>query len=202
MENKIYNKFLGWSQYTKDEFDKLSKVEKFGRLFFVRELDESGETKTASIYFGNRLYAEVNSDAKEIEMINNIIESLGEMVDSNGHFIRFSIEDHEILGQDSVNNATDAIVALENAILAEVSKRKKDINAVEEKVDNLTKRVNNLEDRMDYEDLLHTVTGNDVEELTEEEVKEIAKAELQNVAENGGNILMQADVEANTLIKQ
>ena len=43
MENKIYNKFLGWSQYTKDEFDKLSKVEKFGRLFFVRELDESGE---------------------------------------------------------------------------------------------------------------------------------------------------------------
>ena len=135
-------------------------------------------------------------------MINNIIESLGEMVDSNGHFIRFSIEYHEILGQDSVNNATDAIVALENAILAEVSKRKKDIDAVEEKVDSLTKRVNNLEDRMDYEDLLHTVTGNDVEELTEEEVKEIAKAELQNVAENGGNILMQADVEANTLIKQ
>lgn len=57
----LTNKFLGFTQYTKDEFDKLSFEEKTGRLNLVREIIDDKVTKS-QIYFGNRLYAETNGD--------------------------------------------------------------------------------------------------------------------------------------------
>ena len=57
----LTNKFLGFTQYTKDEFDKLSFEEKTGRLNLVREIIDNKVTKS-QIYFGNRLYGEANGD--------------------------------------------------------------------------------------------------------------------------------------------
>lgn len=110
------NKFIGWAQYTKDEFDKLSFTQKSGRLIFVRDI-ENNIVKHSQIYFGSRLYAEVNgenSNSALNNIISNIISSLGKNVSENGTFIPFDLELYPIIG--GKNNITDAIIALELAI--------------------------------------------------------------------------------------
>lgn len=112
----LTNKFIGWAQYTKDEFEKLSFTQKTGRLIFVRDI-ENNICKHSQIYFGSRLYAEVNSENGNgalNSIISNIISSLGKNVSANGTFIPFDLELYPIIG--GKNNITDAIIALELSI--------------------------------------------------------------------------------------
>lgn len=74
----LTNKFLGFTQYTKDEFDKLSFEQKTGRLNLVREIIDNKVTKS-QIYFGNRLYAESNSDLLTKEVADASYGKLGEV---------------------------------------------------------------------------------------------------------------------------
>jgi hypothetical protein len=109
------NKFIGWAQYTKEEFTKLTFTQKAGRLIFVRELDENGLCTHSQIYFGSRLYAEVNSDNTILNnIVSNIISSIGKNIAEDGSFIEFDIELHPIVGGKT--NITEAIIALEIAI--------------------------------------------------------------------------------------
>ena len=83
-------------------------------LWFVR--DFSGSTPTnATIYFGDRKYAEIN-DEKSAERINNIIASLGGIVNVNGEWAGF-LPTHAILGKSEVISTEAALEALESAIL-------------------------------------------------------------------------------------
>jgi hypothetical protein len=123
------NKFIGWAQYTKDEFQKLSFTQKVGKLIFVRDIDENGECQHSEIYFGTRLYAEVNGILNNV--VSNIISSLGENVSKNGSFNKFNIELHPILG--GKQNFTEAVIALEIAIK------------------NLIERVESIENRLEIE---------------------------------------------------
>lgn len=74
----LTNKFLGFTQYTKDEFDKLSFEQKTGRLNLVREIIDNKVTKS-QIYFGNRLYAESNSDLLTKEVADASYGKLSEV---------------------------------------------------------------------------------------------------------------------------
>lgn len=139
MGDTIY--FRGWGQYTKEQFDNLSDVDKKGKLLFVRDLDQSGETRNAQIYFGTRLYAEINDSGETSEIINNIINSLGAMVTSRGEFVRFSI-DHEILS--GATDTTSALTLLETAIIS------------------ITNKTNEIDGRLkNVEDIVLYITGND-----------------------------------------
>lgn len=140
------DKFRGWGQYTKAEFDTLSNTDKYGKLIFVRDLDSSGTTVNAQIYFGTRLYAEINDSGATSEIINNIIKALGTMVNSNGQFVRFSI-DHEILS--GATSATDALVLLESAIVSEANRLGNEIEALGERISTI-------------EEIILYVTGNDI----------------------------------------
>jgi len=83
-------------------------------LWLVR--DFSGSTPTnAAIYFGDRKYAEIN-DEKSAERINNIIASLGGIVNANGEWAGF-LPTHAILGKNEVVSTEAALEALESAIL-------------------------------------------------------------------------------------
>lgn len=106
------NKFIGWAQYTKEEFQKLSFTQKAGRLIFVRDMDKNGVCQHSEIYFGTRLYAEVNGILNNI--VSNMISSLGKNVSKDGSFIEFDIELHPILG--GKHDFTEAVIALEIAI--------------------------------------------------------------------------------------
>lgn len=106
------NKFFGYAQYTKEEFDKLRFTEKAGRLIFVRDIKEDG-TIHSQIYFGTRLYAETNSTILN-DRIDNIIEILG-VQSSDGNLTLNFTTDNEIVGGST--NFVEAILKLETSIL-------------------------------------------------------------------------------------
>jgi len=140
------NQFRGWGQYTSEEFNTLSNAEKYGKIIFVRDLDLSGSTVGAKIYFGTRLYAELNDSGATGEIINNIIRALGAMVNSRGEFVNFSI-DHEILS--GATDATEALILLESAIIDKANELGSQIEALGERLSNV-------------EDIILYVTGNDI----------------------------------------
>lgn len=83
-------------------------------LWLVRQF--SGETViNTAIYFGSRKYAELNN-AESIARIDNIIASLGGMVNEEGEWAGF-LPTHTILGQEGVISTEAALEALEQAIL-------------------------------------------------------------------------------------
>lgn len=83
-------------------------------LWLVREFSGSTVINSA-IYFGDRKYAEIN-DAESIARIDNIIASLGGIVNANGEWVGF-LPTHAILGDESVVSNETALIALEEAIL-------------------------------------------------------------------------------------
>ena len=81
-------------------------------LWLVREF--SGETPiSAAIYYGDRKYAELNTESQDQKVLN-IIDALGNMIDENGEWAGF-LPTHTILAE--ANSVTDALEALEDAIL-------------------------------------------------------------------------------------
>ena len=83
-------------------------------LWLVREF--SGETPiSAAIYYGDRQYAELNTESQDQKVLN-IIAALGDMIDENGEWAGF-LPTHVILGDESVDSVTAALEALESAIL-------------------------------------------------------------------------------------
>lgn len=83
-------------------------------LWLVREF--SGETPiSAAIYYGDRKYAELNTESQDQKVLN-IIAALGDMIDENGEWAGF-LPTHVILGDESVDSVTAALEALESAIL-------------------------------------------------------------------------------------
>ena len=83
-------------------------------LWLVREF--SGDTPiSAAIYYGDRKYAELNTESQDQKVLN-IIAALGDMIDENGEWAGF-LPTHVILGDESVDSVTAALEALESAIL-------------------------------------------------------------------------------------
>ena len=110
--------FKGFKQVSLDAYNNTPLEEKKNYLWLVRDL--SGETVLSSaIYFGSRKYAEVNDDAASNEKVNDIINTLGSAVDQNGEWVGFlPLDEHEILGDSGLTSISDALEALEAAILA------------------------------------------------------------------------------------
>jgi len=53
-------KLKGIKQCTFSEYDTTESADRAGYIWFLRELDNEGNIKKASIYLGNRLYASTN----------------------------------------------------------------------------------------------------------------------------------------------
>jgi hypothetical protein len=143
------NKFLGWAQYTKEEFDKLLITEKAGRLNFVRTFDENNTPIHSSIYFGTRLYAEVNDNSLLEKKITNIITSLGSCVSENGEFKEFEIEQHEILS--GATDITTALIILETSIIS-----------ISDGLKELKNEVNELKSEVKELENMHIIEGDDI----------------------------------------
>ena len=54
------NKIKGIKQVTFSEFESTIPEDRKGYLWFVRDFDDKGEYAKASIYLGNRQYADTN----------------------------------------------------------------------------------------------------------------------------------------------
>ena len=110
--------FKGFKQVSLETYLATDEQERKNYLWFVREL--SGESVvSAAVYFGNRKYAELNDDAASEAKVDNLIESLGGLIDENGEWVGFlPFEEHELLGNTGVTSLSDAISVLEAAVLA------------------------------------------------------------------------------------
>lgn len=110
--------FKGFKQVSLETYQQTSDENKKNYLWLVREM--SGDTVIHSaIYFGTRLYAEVNDGTSIDQRVAGIIASLGEAVDENGEWVGFlPLVEHELLGNSGITNVTDALSVLEAAILA------------------------------------------------------------------------------------
>ena len=109
--------FKGFKQVTLSTYQSTSEENRKDFLWFVREF--SGETVVSSaIYFGNRKYADLTGDVED-PRVANILATLGDFVDENGEWVGFlPIEEHEILGNSGITSVSDALSALEAAILS------------------------------------------------------------------------------------
>lgn len=144
--------FKGFKQVSLSTYLATSEENRKDYLWFVREF--SGETVVStSIYFGNRKYAdlaELTSDKK----IQNLITSLGGIVDENGEWLGFfPTEEHEILGSSGITNAAEAVSALEAAILANAdaieSAERESKKELDEAVSALTENINEIDSKVD-----------------------------------------------------
>lgn len=109
--------FKGIKQVLSTTFANTNGDEKKGYLWLVRTTNESGETISGDVYFGEKHYGHYNeSELNDItSKITNIITSLGGAFDSNGQWVGFlPTEVHNILSDKE--NITDALTALETAI--------------------------------------------------------------------------------------
>lgn len=107
--------FIGFKQVTLDSYkNDYTEAGRRYRLWLVRD-ENAG---TAQIYFGNRLYAEVNqADADAAAQISKIAEILGLGKDEKGDFVNpLPISDDAILSAETVTNAVEALKALSKAI--------------------------------------------------------------------------------------
>ena len=109
--------FKGFKQVPLSTYLATSEENRKDYLWFVREF--SGDTVIGSaIYFGNRKYADLTGEVVET-LAQNLITSLGSMVDENGEWVGFlPIDEHEILGNSGITSVDEALSALEAAILA------------------------------------------------------------------------------------
>ena len=187
--------FKGFKKVSLETYLATSEQERKNYLWFVRDL--SGDTASA-IYFGNRLYAEVNSDTESEIKVANILESLGGLVDENGEWVGFlPFEEHELLGNSGVTSVSDALSVLEAAILGnadeiagKVSQDEYDAkvgeieDALAEKVDatDYNEKVAELEDKIDSisADTVSAITE-EIAAISEELAEKATKDELEAV---------------------
>lgn len=195
--------FKGFKQVSLSTYLATSEENRKDYLWLVREF--SGETVISSaIYFGNRKYADLTGDAVN-EKVENLIESIGGIVDENGEWVGFlPIEEHEILGNSGVTNVFDALSALESAILSnadaisgkldrsefvskiselesEISGVTGDFDEVSEKIDTISGKVENLETEIETKadaSALETLSGKveNLETKVEEEIADVLSA--------------------------
>lgn len=106
--------FLGFKQVKKNTFAAVEDSAKKNYMWLVRD-EEKG---TAAIYFGTRLYAEVNNnDAQVAAQVSDIIKSLGASVDEDGKFVGFlPIKEDAILADEKITSVSAALQALSKAI--------------------------------------------------------------------------------------
>ena len=126
--------FKGFKQVFLSTYNGLTEDEKKGYLWLVRESAESDSP--SAIYFGTRKYAVNNPNEAEAieEKITNIVNTLGDVVDANGEWVGFlPIEEHELIG--SATTMTEALTAIENAILENKDAIAAVEAALEDKVD-------------------------------------------------------------------
>lgn len=115
--------FKGFKQETLTNYNALTKEDKLNYLWFVRDVDKSGETeivKSSAIYFGSRKYAEVNgSDEELVKKINAITSALGMVAGQDGAFETYlPIGGDSILSGETITNVSEALKALSKAIVA------------------------------------------------------------------------------------
>lgn len=154
-------KFKGFRQVTKSAYDAMTDSEKKGYLFLVREFEEDEHQQqvlvSSAIYFGTRKYAETNDDkelADVIKKVDGIIESLGGSVDEDGNyvgFLPFTGDTHAILSDTGITTISEALEALEAAIMDKVDSD--DFEAFEDEVEAqfsaLTSDVEDLDSRVE-----------------------------------------------------
>ena len=108
--------FKGFKQVTLSAYTSYTSGQRKNYLWLVR--DTNSNPIKSSIYFGNRKYADVSDTSALEEKINSIITSLGSAIDENGEWVGFlPLAEHEILGNAGVTSISDALEALEAAIL-------------------------------------------------------------------------------------
>lgn len=134
--------FKGFKQVSLATYQATSEENRKDYLWLVREL--SGETViSSSIYFGNRKYADLTGEVEDAR-VAKIITSLGSAIDENGEWVGFlPIEDHEILANSAITSVSDALEALEAAILnnADAISGKVDKSEFDEKVAELEEKI-------------------------------------------------------------
>lgn len=178
--------FKGFKQVSLDYYlNQVSEAERKNYLWLVRDVDESGNTVSASIYFGNRKYADMNETSSAAvealeEKVSSMLSSLGESIDENGDFVGFlPIENHEILGDVNIRNISDALSALESAIL----ENKAAIEGLEDEVSDLSEMVSaNTQDIAAIQDEV-AANAENIQELDNaiSEVKESVSSLTQDV---------------------
>lgn len=134
--------FKGFKQVSLATYQATSEENRKDYLWLVREL--SGETViSSSIYFGNRKYADLTGEVEDVR-VAKIITSLGSAIDENGEWVGFlPIEEHEILANSAITSVSDALEALEAAILnnADAISGKVDKSEFDEKVAELEEKI-------------------------------------------------------------
>ena len=169
--------FKGFKQVSLDAYNNTPLEEKKNYLWLVRDL--SGETVLSSaIYFGSRKYAEVNDDAASNEKVNDIINTLGSAVDENGEWVGFlPLDEHEILGDSGLTSISDALEALEAAILANRAALNEKVSLVD-----FDDKVAELEEKIDRisEDAITAITE-EIEAIEEELEGKADKKDVEDV---------------------
>ena len=174
--------FKGFKQVSLEAYNALTDAEKKHYMWLVREL-ENGVPVSSAIYFGTRKYAEVNDDSASAEKFDNLLASLGELVDENGEFLGFlPVDEHELLA--SAGTFSEAFSILEAAVLANADEiaGKVSQDEYEAKMAELDGSIANLEEKIEglSGDVISAMTEQ-VEELAEKVEEKADKADLENV---------------------
>ena len=178
--------FKGFKQVSLAAYNGYSDEEKKNYLWLVRDL--SGETVlSAAIYFGTRKYAELNDDAASEAKVENIVSSLGNIVDENGEWVGFlPFDEHELLGNTGVTSLEDALSVLEAAILenADAIAGKVSESVYNEKVAELEGAITSLEEQIGEvsEGAISALTA-EVETINQELEGKANKAEVETLGD-------------------
>lgn len=144
--------FLGFKQVTKAEYTSSGYTAEDRKyyMWLVRDTDAG----TAEIYFGNRLYAEVNgNDALLSKQIESIVGALGASLNEQGEFVNFlPIDEDEILGKENIKTVSDALKALSLAIKdaqASINGVKQDVVKAQETADSAITKADEAKSEID-----------------------------------------------------
>lgn len=192
--------FKGFKQVTLEAYNEaVAQGLAANYLWLVRDL--SGNTAPA-IYFGTRKYAEVNDDSVSNEKFENLIASIGDLVDENGEFLGFlPVAEHEILA--SAETMTEAFEALEGAILALKAESEGDVETVKADVEEIKETLENKVDETEFNETvanLESATTANAEKIAEVEtaVEDVKDALEEKVDVNDFNEAVTALESATT----
>ena len=207
--------FKGFKQVSLATYNGLSDEAKKQYLWLVRDMQDETVLSSA-IYFGTRKYAEVNDNSASAEMFENLLTSLGDLVDENGEFVGFlPVEEHELLS--SAATFSEAFSILEAAILSnadelagkvgrdEFEQTAGDVDTLKGKVESLEETVGELDTILSS--ITETVTENIEQELedvkgdlNDEKAKVSALEEKATNLEDAVSELEQAKAETETAL--
>lgn len=168
--------FKGFKQASLDAYLATDEQERKNYLWFVREF--SGDSVvSASIYFGNRKYADVNDDTASDAKVDSIINTLGELIDENGEWVGFlPFEDHDLLGGTGITSISDALSVLEAAILENSDAIAGKVSEADynEKVAELEGAIAEKVNAVDYNEKIAELEGK-IEEISDETVSALTE---------------------------